>query len=472
MACATDAEALLRHPDVPRRINEARIADFLEQLEAIDLTSTFFEGLTRLPPAHALQVENGALRVWRYWQLTPPAAPSRASAQDNAQAFLAIFTEAVRARLRSPEPVGAMLSGGIDSGSVTAIAARLVQQAGGPPLRSFSAIDDDPACPESAGVRAAIGHIAHLNPHRVSLGESKAFRDRVAQLTREQSDPFDGHMAMIRALYFAAQQAGVKVMLDGVAGDTSLPAGDMIAFHLAHGRLRTAWAEAQAHDRFWGGQLPAGKELRSSAQRAFLPGWLQRMRQRRWVAAEARLAAQQSIVHPDLAARIDMPERRRADARHIHVGHSCDPAAQALRMLHPYLIVGRERYDRVAGQCGIEPRDPFLDTRVLEFVLSLPPEQLHAEGWSKLILRRAMERIVPDSVRWKTGRDHIGWRFSESLGDHEWSPETEAKIEKYAKMSRIRGDSALQRSTDGVVSRSDLFYLASWITRINCFGSE
>jgi asparagine synthase (glutamine-hydrolysing) len=459
-ACASDAAALLAQPEVPRRLNEARIADFLEQMEASDATSTFFEGLFRLPPAHALTVENGALRVWCYWQLTAPPIIVRPRDADYADAFLDVFSQAVGARLRSPDPVGAMLSGGIDSGSVVAVAAQRLRAAGHPPLATFSAIDHAPDCRESAAVHAAVGFIPHLAPRLVSTAEPCAFRDAVADLTREESDPFDGHMAMIRALYVSAQGAGIKVMLDGVSGDTTLPTGDMIAFHLAHGRIGAAWSEARAQERFWSGQINGAMAMRAAAKRALQPGWLRRLRERRWDAAEAERAARHSLVHPDLARRINLPARRLANARHLRVGTGCDQVSQARRMLHPYVIAGRERYDRVAAACGIEPRDPFLDVRLLEFCLSLPPEQIHAEGWPKWLLRRAMGGMLPDPVRWKTGRDHVGWRFAEII-DTALADDPAEQLTRQALTRFVRPGPA----SNAIDSDPEINHLARWLNR-------
>jgi asparagine synthase (glutamine-hydrolysing) len=461
-ACATDATALLAHPEVPHRLNAARIADFLEQMEASDSTSTFFEGLYRLPPAHALAVENGAMRVWRYWQLTAPPILMLRRDEDYAEAFRDVFTEAVRARLRSPDPVGAMLSGGIDSGSVVAVAAATLRDAGQPPLATFSAIDRDPDCRESAAVHDAVGFIPHLSPRLVSTADAGSFRDAVAQLTRAGSDPFDGHMAMIRALYVTAQSSGIKVMLDGVSGDTTLPTGDMVAYHLARGRIGAAWAEAKAQERFWSGQLDASTAMRAALKRTLLPGWLRELRRRRWETVQAEQAARDSPVHPDLARRLDMPARRRANAGHLHVGTHCDQPSQALRMLHPYVIVGRERYDRVAAACGIEPRDPYLDVRLLEFCLTLPVEQIHGNGWPKLVLRRAMSRMLPESVCWKTGRDHVGWRFAEII-DETLGDESTEKNCRFPLSRFIRPD----MYSNIVGSKSELKYLSNWLNIYN-----
>lgn len=468
-AFATDVEALLRHADVPMRINEARIADFLEDLEAIDLTSTFFSGLYRLPPAHALVVEQGRLQSWRYWQLTSGPIIRRSSDAAYGEAFLEVFTEAVRARLRAPGRVGAMLSGGIDSGSVTAVAARLLQQAGLPPLATFSAIDPDPDCPESRAIRASLG-IGHIAPHLIALGEDDSFRAEVVRLTEDSIEPFDAHMVMIRTLYLAAQREGITVMLDGVAGDTSLPTGDMIAFHLGQGRVGKAWREARAQERFWGGQIKAGRVFRDALKRALVPAGLREKRRARYEQAQSFRAAAESLLDPAFAERIDMPERRRANDRQVRVSHDCSQASQAQRMLHPYIITARERYDRVASVHGIEPRDPFLDIRVLEFCLSLPVEQLHADGWPKVILRRTMRGTLPDSVLWKKGRHHVGWRYINhyaSATAYEQDSKVLAALDKFVQKPDLQGNDALRCSTKGLVPETYLDYLANWIRRLH-----
>ncbi|WP_379923381.1 asparagine synthase-related protein [Erythrobacter sp. R86502] len=469
-ACATDPEALLAHPDVPKRINERRIADFLEQLEAIDHVSTFYEGVLRLPPAHALIVEEGALRIWRYWQLEPRSPViHRVNNADYEAAFLDVLTEAVRARLRSPDPVGSMLSGGMDSGSVTAIAARLLQQAGAPPLMTFSGVDDDPACRESACIRDSIAAIPHIAPRLASLGQPEAFCSEVRQYAENQSDPFDGNMTVIRAIYLFASQAGVKVMLDGVSGDTTLGTGSLVDFHLRRGNVLAAWHEAHATESFWSnGYRSAAAAFGSAAKNILVPASLRAMRRKRWEMVVAQRDEKLSIVHPALAARIDMAARRRENQAHVALGPSCEQGAHARRMLHPYTIVARERYHRVAGAFAIEPRDPFLDVRLLEFCLTLPPEQIHANGWAKLILRRSMAGMLPDSVRWKCGRHHVGWRFTEACLPNTLSDMDEAELVHLRDYvaSSPDGTISVPRSDMSTLEREkELIYLLNWLSR-------
>ena len=115
---ATEDTALLAVDRVPKTLNEDRIADLIVDLECVNTTSTFFAHVHRLPAAHTLVVEASRYIIRRYWTLRPPTPLRLASDDLYAAAFLKIFTEAVRCRLRSAGGVGAMLSGGLDSSSI------------------------------------------------------------------------------------------------------------------------------------------------------------------------------------------------------------------------------------------------------------------------------------------------------------------------------------------------------------------
>jgi asparagine synthase (glutamine-hydrolysing) len=134
LAVASEPRAILVLEQMPYRIDEGRIADALVgELEGIDLTSTFFEDVYRLPPAHVLVATPRGVRVSRYWTLEAGDELRLPSNDAYAEAFLEVFTEAVRCRLRGAGPVGAMLSGGMDSGAVVAVARGLLAEAGRAP---------------------------------------------------------------------------------------------------------------------------------------------------------------------------------------------------------------------------------------------------------------------------------------------------------------------------------------------------
>lgn len=467
-ACATDARALLALPEVPLVINEARIADFIQNMEAFDDTSTFYVGLHRLPPAHSLTVTNGTLRLRRYWQLDPAPVIHRKDDADYEEAFLEVVTEAVRGRLRSAGGLGSMLSGGMDSGSVVAVAARLLQASGAPPLTTVSALRPDADCLESNAIREAMA-MPHLAPLAISTAAPEEFREEVAAMVRTCAEPFDGHMAMVMAVYAKARASGINAMLDGVSGDTTLNAGNIVSWHMAAGRLGKAWQEACADERYWGHWLPARREFAKHLRRRLVPLPVREAIYAARLATGLAKPREPLLLDKAFAARIGFAARERQFRARVTTPDDQRPETRVHRMLHPYAIAARERYDRIAGACGIEPRDPFLDPRLLAFCLTLPPDRIKRDGWPKLILRRSMAGLLPDSLRWRTGRTHVGsWFVSacEAQPPAALPSRLGASLYPFVDQEAVERLGALLPEYFAVASLTQLRYLAEWISGI------
>lgn len=430
-AFATEPGAVLAHRAVPRHLNETRVADFLLGLEGADFESTFFSGVLRLPPAHSLTVGRDGLSIRRYWTLKPAPLLTLGSEDEYSDAFLTVFTEAVRCRLRSARPVGSMLSGGMDSGSVVAVATRLLEAAGAPPLKSFSAIGPDPdSCRESSTILEVV-KLPHLEPLVISPAILEEHGEAVLALTEQVDDPFDAHMVMIRTIYHQARLAGVSVVLDGVNGDVALTSETYQSRLLRRGSWRKAWREAIGEETFFGGGWTRRHSLRASAIRAFAPNWL------RWL--RRRLLRHLLIVglNSAFARRVRAIERldRYWQLNGALGRNFAEDRCRAMMSANP--VVGRERYDRVAASCAVECRDPFMDVRVLELSLRLPGTMLHRDGWRKLVLRRAMSGLLPNKIIWRFGKEHVGWLFTQKLverfpGYLHFDPNEIQSIEPYA----------------------------------------
>ena len=419
-AFASEPRAILVLPQTPYRINPGRIADFLvSQLEGIDKTSTFFDQVYRLPPAHTLTVTPQDMATRRYWTLEPGAELHLASDDDYTDAFLEVFTQAVQCRLRG-DRVGSMLSGGMDSGSIVAVARAQFALAGRGPLPTFSAVaPPGQACVETNTIHAALS-MHGLAPTLVDYGQLAATMPELTKLTWSLDEPFDNHMTLPRAAYLLAVRCGINVVLDGVDGDNVLSEGSYLAHLVRRGQWHTAYREARGANRFWGGSYPPRWVLPRSAYRAFVPLPLRRLRHR--IRAGARMssrvqrAVDESLISADFAREIHLAERLAQLDSHGHDDWAQDLGHERARALaHPYLTVGIERYDRVASAMAIEPRHPFLDRRVVDFCLTLPGEQKLRGGWPKAILRRAMDGRLPDAVRWRPGKEHLGWMFTREL---------------------------------------------------------
>lgn len=129
-AFASEIKALLCLAEIPRRLNEQRVADYLVPILE-DMEATFFRDIVRLPPGHRLLLDSRGLALQRYWSLDPAREVRLDSDEAYAEAFRTLFTDAVRARLRSAYPVGSLLSGGLDSSSITCAARSLIATNGG-----------------------------------------------------------------------------------------------------------------------------------------------------------------------------------------------------------------------------------------------------------------------------------------------------------------------------------------------------
>jgi asparagine synthase (glutamine-hydrolysing) len=414
---ASDPEALLTLPDVPRDLNEARIADaIVGGLEGFDAESTFYQALRRLPPANIVTVSEAGLSIERYWSFVAPPILRHKSDAEYEEAFRVVLTRAVKRRLRGGDTTGAMLSGGIDSGSVVAIARRLRREEGEPPLATFSAVaPDSETCIETRSARTTAG-IGHLAPHFIDYTALGDLAPELIDLTLDLPTPFDRHMTLVRAVYLAANRAGCRAILDGVGGDIVLGDGGLLPYLLRRGRVVEAWREARG-PMFLSSRRNAAARLYQAARAGFTPEWARSLRQSfgpRRVFGRDEIAA--SLVAPDFAARVGLEgrfaEQQRQRSALFRPG---SPEQRSRGILRPRVTAARERYEREAARLQIEPRDPFHDLHVISFCVSLPVEQLRRDGWPKSILRRAMAEEVPAEVLLRSKRTHLGWTFTNAV---------------------------------------------------------
>ena len=77
-------------------------------------------------------------------------------------------------------------------------------------------------------------------------------------------------------------------------------------------------------------------------------------------------------------------------------------------IIHPHIFAAIERYDRIAALCGIEPRHPLLDKRLVQFMVSIPWDQKIRNGWNKYLLRNASSKSLSKEVCWRRGKEHLG----------------------------------------------------------------
>ncbi|MBI1952867.1 MAG: lasso peptide isopeptide bond-forming cyclase [Candidatus Omnitrophica bacterium] len=411
-AFASEIKALFGSPEVPRRLNEVRVGDYLVFVLE-DKAITFYKEIFRLPPAHAMVVAPQGIRLWRYWALDPSRELHLRSDEEYALRFRELFTQAVRCRSRSSFPVGCTLSGGLDSSSVVCVARKLLARPS-KPLPTFSIVfPKNPECDESRFQQAVIAGDG-IRPHFISADGLSPLGE-LDKIFFHQDEPFLAPNLFLPWNWTkAAHQAGVRILLDGNDGDTVVSHGRGYLSELLHqGRWLTLLREARAL---------SGGFHRSSATRilwrlALNPAIPPQIRRAwRWLHGRRDwFVIERAVVHPQFAQRIALKERvetllatRRYPPRTEREGHWMALTGGMI----PYAL---ELMDKIAAAFGLEARHPFFDRRVAEFCLSLPGEQKLKRGLTRRILRNALADLLPQEVRSRIGKSNLGTNFTKSF---------------------------------------------------------
>ena len=374
---------------VPRRLNELYLARRLTSLHADRDLQTIALDVQRLAPAHALTLSPSGLRSWCYWRPEDIVEHRNARPDDACAGMLELYTQAVASRCRSARPVASTLSGGLDSGSVTALAARHLA-ARGLRLGAFTQIP-------LYDTRAVLG------PRM--FGDEREFAQCTAAglpnvdhqlLPSAHVSPMEGLLRLLKLLdqpahaannFFwlhdllhTAQTQGYGVLLTGQGGNggISWPGAPELA------SLPAVWRAA-------GWKAALRRQLPRTLLRRVL---LLRSGQRDW---------SHTAISPDFARRVGLAEQEA-----LSIG-TCEPAEAGWRTPRDkHLALVRQMRLGMVGEtwasCGaayaLDIRDPTLDVRVLEYTLALPDTLFYnAAGGNRLLIRGATHGILPERVR-------------------------------------------------------------------------
>lgn len=416
-AFASDVGALLTIPGVSDDVDELEIARHLMVPIAEDLGATYYAAVRRLCPAHVLVVTDAGVTEEPYWSLDPTRTTTLSSDGEYAEAVREAFTEAVRCRLRAAGPVASMLSGGLDSSSISCVAARLLRAMGrSGPLTTLSAIyPDTPTTDE----RRYIATVTTRYQTEAIMFEADrtspiAAFPRINRLGGGANK--GGNLYLAHTLYRQAARSGARVVLDGFDGDSTFTHGDGVLIELA------------LSHRWW----RLSHEVRAKAiglgERPLpaVGSWI-----RRYGLAPAlrRLPLRRTTTHPVTYVPPERaswavglaPEfaRRLADAIVAPaLPQRTDREFHARFMQRPVLLQALDWLEAVGAGAGVEVRVPFFDVRLVELCVSLPLEQKLRDGWSRYVMRQAMDGILPEEIRWRKDKSDIEPGFYRALRTH------------------------------------------------------
>jgi asparagine synthase (glutamine-hydrolysing) len=351
---ASEAKAILAAFPEERAPDTAEVEGFVAGRPTDLGRRTFFANVTTLAPATNLVCSPESMRASAYWGFVPGVEASRPDAEDQ---FRTLLTDAVRLRTRSDVPIGACLSGGLDSSAIVALLDRSAE-----PLPCFSLHYDDPSFDESryaalaARDRDVVMHWVRPDP--------AALVQTMRKITWHRDGP-----SRMRGCgqWFVMGEAGrhVKVVIDGQGGDELLAGYAHYVFPYLIDRLRRGVPDARR----------SGPLLRE----IFELGELETPRP--WFL---------------LASPMRYLRRSRAGIDRPYASAVNNMLWNELRINGLPEVLHDE--DALSMAFSVESRTPFLDHRLVEFCFSLPFHDKISDGWTKSLLRRSLDGLVPGEI--------------------------------------------------------------------------
>jgi asparagine synthase (glutamine-hydrolysing) len=373
---------------------------------------TLYHGVQSLPPGHVLTIErDGRQHLRRYWDWTFPDAEETSPARypqtvEQATAELRdLLVDAVRLQLRADVPVGAYLSGGLDSSGIVA----LIRGFTDTPVRTFSVAFDDGEFDESEYQQAMVRHLG--TEHTTLTCTRRDIGDAFPRLIRHTETPVLRTAPVpLMLLAGSVRQHGYKVVLTGEGADEVFGGYDLFK----EAKVRRFWARQPGSrmrprllEKLYG-YLPNSPVSNPAFAQSFfgqgmehlhrpifahVPRWTTSQRAFAFLSPELRasaghwdpLDAYERTLPPDMARWNDLARDQYVEAKSLLAG---------------YLLSSQG--DRVAMANSIEGRFPYLDHRVIEFANRLPPSFKIRGMTEKYLLRRALADLLPPDIAQRT----------------------------------------------------------------------
>ncbi|WP_413204316.1 asparagine synthase-related protein [Rhodospirillum sp. A1_3_36] len=445
VAFASTLQALLAMPQVPRRLNEERLGDFLV-LNFKGTEETLYDGLLRVPAATALAFDRqGVVRRNQYWAFDLTRRIRFRSDGEYVEAAREQLDRAVARRLRSDGPVSATMSGGLDSSAVATSAARqmapnrlLTLTAVPPPGFALSETPRTQYVDETPYVRAIAAMHPNMDLQLIwSEGTHALERDPTA-LFEAGGLPIYGptNFGWFAPLTEASLQAGSRVVLGGQAGNAmwSWNGLERLGELFSRGRWIRLLRELDAAGKIHGGRKHL---LRSHVIHPMIPAWLGRI-YLQMKAGHPQRWNRFSGINPQFAVDIGLYQRN------LQAGQG-----PAMRDFRPQSLVRLDRLVHNNGSdgravlrslFGIEDRDPLADRNLVEFFLALPSDQFLRDGVTRRLTRHALVDRLPKEVIEKNsfGQQNPEW-FSRMAAD---------KIRMMDDLNKIRNSPLASRCID------------------------
>ncbi|GIK40945.1 MAG: asparagine synthase (glutamine-hydrolyzing) [Chloroflexota bacterium] len=418
---ASEIKAILAQPDFPRRVNLSAL-DAMLSLGFVPGPATMFEGIYKLPPAHFLIAQGNAFRLKKYWQLS--YQENRAiSEAEAAEQFLTLLQESVHMHLMSEVPLGALLSGGLDSGALVALIKadqpsmiNTLAGTGGQwsiancqplalsgqsaaVLKTIS-IGFDQTAYDEAALALALAQFIGTEHHPIAF--TAADFDDYSTVMRHLEEPQTSATALpIYKLYRACREAGLTVVLTGEGADELLG-----GYHWHRGdalvRPLLAWPAALRR------LLAASPLPMSAAARRVLARGAQDIptRYRDWLEIGGN-GYRSKILSREVTAELSQANGTRTIPALKHWAEIVRDLPNEVPLHQTTWLESQTRMvdfinfevDKMSMASSIEARVPYLDHCLWEFCATLPAHFKLKGSTEKHLLRQAAQKLLPEATR-------------------------------------------------------------------------
>jgi asparagine synthase (glutamine-hydrolysing) len=385
---ASELKGLLADPAVPRRVDHAALDCYLA-MGFVPGERCILEGIRKLPPAHSLVFDlgKGQARVWRYWQVPvhePSASKAESGEAELTDELEALLEDAVRRQLVADVPVGVLLSGGVDSSLVTAMAVRAA-----PAVKTFTVTFPGYGGYDETAHAKLVAR--YFGTDHTELEAAETTVDVLPLLARQFDEPMADSSMIPTYLVSRLIREHCTVALGGDGGD------ELFAGYHHYNRL--LWTQRKVR----GVPHALLASIASMSGAIFPTGFKGRV----WLQS---LKTDLSRGLPLIAAQFDGAARRRLMTSHGAWGLAADPIREqrvpsAAGLLERATRMDFENYlpedilvkvDRASMLASLEVRAPLLDYRVIEFAFGKVPAALKATATSrKVLLKKLVARLLP-----------------------------------------------------------------------------
>jgi len=438
IAFASSLKGLLALPDVPQRLNPQNIAEILVSWAAMG-APTCYEGILHLPPAHMMSVTPERIDIKRYWFVENTPELHLSSDEEYLEAFLEVFTEAVRCRLRCSAPVGSTLSGGLDSSAVTVLAARELGQQG-KRIAAFSSVPyvDSEALvgsrhfgDETPFIEATARSAENIDVNYISARDVSP----LAGIERSLSlldQPLGGaaNMYWVTELLAAAQRQELGALLTGQIGNATVSWTGPAQPSALQFLVNLKWRSFGQKIRAW--QEITGRSLLGAVKSQIVrPAWIHLRQRVHLSGAPKEVWRDYSAINVALARELDITGQMMQKGHDPTFKPKRDPVEARLQIAAPGRTTVGHIYHELGAAYNLEVRDPTADPRLMKFCWSVPVSQYVRDGHNRMLIRRAMAGYLPDEVRWNLRKGVQGSDVGQRVVDHRTDIEAAlAKVER------------------------------------------